>query len=226
MPVSGAGAHLSPIDVTFVVDEKGHVIDDDKPMGPLGGLLDPGTPFPGEMPGLDPGPFLGPELPDGEVAVGDTWETESELRGFGPEPIVATSSSTVTATDEIDEDQVLVIETNVSTTRVEIDLGDLLLGMFGTFDGDGRRGGGPVRRSVGESEVSDVHRWLGLDATTWADPGDGVVRRSDSALLSALGIDITVPDEGTGDLIEGTVDRLSARTSLISSPRVCRPEPI
>lgn len=203
-------ADLSPIDTTFVVDEKGRIIGSDAGSDdPLGGLMDPTSAFdPASMPDLDPGRFLGPELPDGDVGVGDTWETDDELTGFGDDPVVVNASSTVTGTDDIDGIEVLVIETNSSTSRIEIDLGEFLLGMFGAL--------APEDMEPEEAEQFDdlleSLRFLifiddaSSDATTWVDPVAGIVWQSQSASSTSMGIDVSVPDQETGELIEAIVD--------------------
>lgn len=210
-----AFADLGPIDSTFVVDEQGHIIGSDTGSGdPFGQLMDPGALDPSTMPGLDPGRFLGPELPDDGVGVGDTWETQSELPGFGQDPVVVRSMSTVIRADEIEGAEVVVIDTNISSTRLEIDLGDLMLGMFGALVE-----GMDEEDAAQYDELLENLRFLMFidgamsDATTWVAPGDGVVWRSESVSSASMGIDLNIPDQDTGEVIEGTVD-MSLRQNL------------
>lgn len=201
-------ADLGPIDSTFVVDEKGRIIGSDAGLDdPLGGLMDPGALDPGTLPGLDPGRFLGPELPDDAIGVGDGWETESELPGFGQDPVVVTNSSTVTGSEEIDGISLLVIDTEVSTSRVEVDLGELLLGMFGAFTEDME----PEEAAQFDELLENLKFLMFIDGamsdtTTWVDPTDGVVWQAESVASAGMGVDMSVPDGDTGDLIEGTVE--------------------
>ena len=202
-------ADLSPIDSTFVVDEKGLIIGSDTGLeDPLGGLVDPGAFDPTSMPGLDPGRFLGPELPDTEVGVGDSWETDSEFPGLGADPVVVSSSSTVTGTDDIDGVEVLVIETSTSTSRIEVDFGELLLGMFGALAPEDME---PEEAEEFDELLESLKFLIFIDdaisdATSWVDPVAGVVWQSQSASSTSMGIDVSVPDQETGELIEATVD--------------------
>ena len=127
---------MEPIDVTVVVDEQGNIIheggDGEDPFGGmLGGLGALGAAP--TAPGLDPGRFVGPPLPDEEVTVGDTWTDEIETPGLGEDPITTSITSTVTGVEELDGAEVLVIDSNATTSLIEFDLADFFAGMFGAM---------------------------------------------------------------------------------------------
>jgi hypothetical protein len=199
-------AALEPVDVTVVVDEKGNVIPEDSPgledpfggaMGDLGSLGSGGP-----APGLDPGQFIGPPLPDDDVTVGDTWSDEIETPGMSEEPIVTTVTSTVTGTDEIDGAGVLVIDSTSTTGLIEFDLAEFFAGLFGAFLPDDAS----EEDAAQAQDLMDQMQFLitvdGTNSATkaWFDPEVGLVRKSEVTGATNIAMSISLPDDETGEM--------------------------
>lgn len=199
-------ATMEPIDVTVVVDEQGNIIheggDGEDPfggmlggLGALGGGANP-------APGLDPGRFVGPPLPDEEVTVGDTWTDEIETPGLSEDPITTSITSTVTGVEELDGAEVLVIDSNATTSLIEFDLADFFAGMFGAMAPEG----------TSSEETADFEAMMDqlqflvsvddstADSTTWFDAEAGLARQSETAAASNISMDMNIPDEETGEM--------------------------
>ena len=198
-------AEMEPIDVTFLIDDRGNLIFEDEGFddpfgGALGGLGSFGS---GSAPGLDPGQFVGPPFPDEEVSVGDTWTDETETLLLGDDPVVTSTTSTIVDVDQINGVDVYVIETQSSTSLIEIDLGELFLGLFTAF----------MPESPSEEEQAELQLILDQlkftisvddtrsDSTTWFDPEAGIALRSDVDVAATIAMDINVPDDTTGELV-------------------------
>ncbi len=202
-------AGMDAIDATVVVDAQGNlVVDDDQFGGDLFGDLgsaDPFTQF-GQAGGF--GQFFGFPLPDGEVSVGDSWSNTIETpMMLGMDPATAEIVSEVTGTDEVDGEDVLVIETTTSTSPVEIDFGELLLGFLGGLGGEGL-GGGSDELSAQLEELRFLINVDGGDSqtTTLFDADDGLIRDSDIDSTVSVVMDMNMPDEDTGEMVEFTAD--------------------
>jgi len=200
-------AALEPIDVTVTVDDQGNLIlgDEEAAGDPLAGMfgdlgaLGEGAP----TPGLDLGQFIGPPFSDEEVAVGDTWSEEIETPGLGDDPVVTSITSTVTGVDEVDGTEVLVIESNTSTSLIEFDLGQFFAGMFGAFLPEGAT----------EEEEAEVEEMLAqlqflitvdgstADSTTLFDPEAGLAKESSTTAFTNIAMDMNIPDEETGEMV-------------------------
>jgi hypothetical protein len=218
-----------PVDVTVVVDEQGNIVpqgpEGESPLGDLfGGLGGPGglggsTP----APGLDPGQFIGPPLSDEEVAVGDTWTEEIEKPGPGEEPVVTTITSTVTGTEDLDGAEVLVIDSNATTSLIEFDLAELFAGMFG---GMATEGATPEETAEFEQMMEQIRMQITVDDTTsdsrtWFDAAEGVAKQSETNAATTISMDMNVPDEKTGQMagfvMDMTLDQ-DVTYRLISGP--------
>lgn len=195
-------AELEPIEVTIVVDEQGNVIVDDEPFGdPLGGLGGFGD-F--AAPGMDPGQFVGPPFPDRPVTVGDSWSESIESPVFmDGDPIVTQIESEVTATDTIDGHEVLVIETTSTTSMIEFDLAEFLVGFFQAFIPEGAT-------DVETAEIDAIAEGLRFlfiidetvsDMTTWFDAEAGYARQAEFSMSTSIVMDINMPDDETGELV-------------------------
>ncbi len=199
-------AALEPIDVTVTVDEQGNLILDEEAAGdPLAGMfgdlgaLGNGAP----TPGLDLGQFIGPPLSDEEVAVGDTWSEEIETPGLGEEPIVTSVTSTVTGLDEVDGIEVLVIESNTSTSLIEFDLAEFFAGMFGAFLPEGAT---DAEKAELEEMLAQLKFLITVDgstadSTTLLDAEAGLARQSSTTASTNIAMDMNIPDEETGELV-------------------------
>ena len=209
-------AEMEPVERTIVVDESGRPVGDE--FDEMGGL------FGGEMGGLggldsfgDLGgsgfeySHVGPQFPDEPVTVGDSWtdsfEVPMDIFGTGDaEPITSEIVSTVTDTDTIDGVEVLVIETTSTTSAIEFDLADFLIGFMMAFIPEGEEA------DVDLNELAEEIRFLfsideSLDeVTTWFDADAGFARRADYTGGTRLVMDINMPDEETGEMVGIVVD--------------------
>ena len=203
-------AEMEPVDTTIVVDDQGNVIPDDS-AGPgedfLGGL--------GGMNMLDqfgaatPGRFIGPPFSEGEFTVGDTWlETVETPMMPDADPIVTTVESEVVSSDEVEGNEVFVIETTSTTSAFEFDLGELLIGFMTAF----------VPEDATEEELAELDAIVEQlrfafsvdestsNMTTWFDYTAGVSRQAEVTGDTHMIMDVNIPDETTGDLVEFEMD--------------------
>jgi hypothetical protein len=199
-------ATLEPIDVTVTVDEQGNLIRDEEAAGdPLAGMFGDmgalGSSAP--TPGLDLGQFIGPPMSDEEVVVGDTWSEEIETPGLTDEPIVTSVTSTVTGVDQVDGIEVLVIESNTSTSLIEFDLAEFFGGMFGAFLPDDAT---DVEKAELEEMMAQLQFLITIDgstadSTTLFDAEAGLARQSSTTASTNIAMDMNVPDEETGEMV-------------------------
>ena len=208
-------AAMEPVERTIVVDESGRPVGED--FGEMGGL------FGGDMGGFggldslgDLGSgfeysHVGPQFPDEPVAVGDTWtdsfEVPMDMFGTGDaEPITTEIVSTVTDTDTIDGAEVLVIETTSTTSAIEFDLANILIGFMMAFVPEGEEA------DVDLNVLADELRFLfSIDessslATTWFDAEAGFARQAEHSGGTHLVMDLNMPDEETGEMSGVIVD--------------------
>ena len=198
-------AGVEPVDVTIIVDDQGTLIVDgleiDDPFGSVfGDLGNLGSP---DASGLDPGQFFGPAFSSDEAGVGDSWYGEIETAGFGESPVVTSVTSTITATDEVDGAEVFVIETNTTTSAIELDLGEFFAGLLGAFAPDTAGGEGSAELEALMEQLKFVISIDGSksDSTTWFDPETGVVPKWVTDGATNVVISINIPDENTGELV-------------------------
>lgn len=204
-------AQMDPVDVTILVDEQGNVIPDDEPglgeslLGDLGGLslLDQ---F-GAGGGL--GQFIGPPFTEDEVTVGDTWSETTEVPTMpGEDPITTQIDSEVVSTDSIDGHDVFVIETTNSTSEIQFDLADVLVGFMTAFMPEDAS---PEEQAQMDAITEDLRFAFTVDPqvsdlTTWFDYGAGLARQAELATDTHMVMDINIPDETTADLAEFALD--------------------
>lgn len=199
-------AALEPIDVTVVVDEQGNLVheggDIDDPLGgilgDLGALGSGGSP----APGLDPGQFIGPPLSDEEVTVGDSWTREIETPGLGDDPIVTNITSTVSGVEDLDGSEVLVIDSNATTSLIEVDLAEFFAGMFGEMAPEGAT---PEESAELEALMDQLQFLISVDDTTvdsrtWFDAEAGVAKQSETTSGTSISMDMNLPDEASGEM--------------------------
>jgi hypothetical protein len=195
-------AELEAIDVTVVVDEQGNIIPDDDMFGDalggdLGGFGDLAAP------GMDLGRFVGPPLAEGPVGVGDTWSETIESPVFmGIDPIVTQIDNEVTDTATIDGYEVFVIKTTSTTSMIEFDLAEFLVGFFQGFIPDDA-----TDEEKAEIEaIAEELRFLFVidetvsEMTTWFDPEAGYARQAGLSMGTSIVMDINMPDDVTGEM--------------------------
>lgn len=204
-------AEMEPVDVTIVVDEQGNVIPDDST-----GL---GEDFLGGLGGLDmldqfgaaagTGQFVGPPLSEDEVTVGDTWSETIEVPSMpGADPVTTQVENEVVGTDTIDESEVFVIETTSTTGAVEFDLAEFLIGFMSSFMPEGAT---DEDRAQLDAIIDELRFAFSIDETvsdmtTWFDPETGLSRQAELASDTHMVMDINIPDETTGEMVEFAMD--------------------
>lgn len=204
-------AEMEPVDVTIVVDEQGNVIPDDS-----AGL---GQDLFGDLGGLDmleqfgsgggPGQFIGPPFSEEEVAVGDTWSETIEVPTMPEQdPITTQIDSEVVGTETIEGSEVFVIDTTTTTSPIEFDLAELLVGFMGAF----------VPEDATDAEIAEMEALaeqlrfaFSVDETvshltTWFDYEAGHARQAEYANDTHMVMDVNIPDEATGEMVEFAMD--------------------
>ena len=201
-------AGLEAIEVTVIVDEQGNLVPDQEALeDPLGGLMgDLGGLGTTPAPGMDPGQFVGTAFSDQEVTVGDSWSDEIVTPGMGDEPIVTTFTNTVAGLDQVDGVEVYVIETQTSTSSIEIDLAEFFIGLMTAF-------GTPEGEDAAEFEamLEEIKLLISIDAAdsdsvTYFDATAGVARKYTLIASTHMIMDMNVPDETTGEFSGFTLD--------------------
>ncbi len=208
---------MEPVEKTIVVDEQGNIIPSDDDMGgdilgDLGGL--------GGLGGLDmldqlggaagsPGQFIGPPFGDEEVTVGDTWSETFEVPTLpGDDPITTTVESRVVSSEDRDGAEVFVIETTTSTSAIEFDFADILIGFMTAFLPDDAS---DEDRAQMEAITDQLRFAFSVDPTvaemtTWFDPEAGMAVEANLLNDSHLVMDIAMPDDASGEIVELGMD--------------------
>lgn len=204
-------AEMDPVDVTIVVDEQGNVIPDDS-----SGL---GEDFLGGLGGLDmldqfgaaagTGQFVGPPLSEDEVTVGDTWSETIQVPTMpGADPVTTQVENEVVGTDTLDGSEVFVIETTSTTGAVEFDLAEFLIGFMSSFMPEGAT---DEEQAQLDALIDELRFVFSIDETvsdmtSWFDPEAGLSRQSELASDTHMVMDINIPDETTGEMVEFAMD--------------------
>lgn len=205
---------MEPVERTIIVDEQGNVIapEDDfgddffgdlGGMGGLGMLEDFGA-------GGSPGQFIGPPFTDEPVTVGDTWTNTFEIPMMpgGGEEISTTVVSEVVSSEQREGVEVFVIETTTSTSAIEFDFAEILIGFMTAF----------VPEDASDEEMAELEAIAEqlrfafavdateVDMTTWFDPAAGLAVEAHMVNDSHVVMDIAMPDEESGALVELLMD--------------------
>lgn len=204
-------AEIEPVETTVTVDEKGNVLSSSDGEFGLGGELGGDLSGFGSMasPGMDMGSLVGPSLPEREVTVGDTWsETIENPAPFGGEAMTTSVESEVTGTDTIDGVEVFVVETSSSTSMIEFDLGQMMIGFFEAFMPEEATA---EERAELEAMMDNLRFLIVIDpsaysTTTWFDPAAGLSLRSESAGVTHMTYDLNFPDETSGEMTAFTME--------------------
>lgn len=212
-------AEMAPIDVTIVVDEHGNPVSRGGEQSDFGNALGGLEGFGDITPGPDLGRLVGPPLPEEPVTVGDTWsdtvETPSVLGGEG-ESITTETTSEVIGTDSIAGADVLVIETQITTSSIEFDLAEFLAGFLSALAPEGASAEDTAEL---EAMMEDLRFLLNIDevvedATTWFDAGAGVARQAEFASSTHMTMDVNMPDETTGEMLGFMLDMTVEQTTI------------
>jgi len=203
-------AAMDPIEHTVVVDASGRPIrEDSDEFGDLFGSFG-GVPDMGDLGSLGSGfefSHVGPQFPDDELTVGDTWtDTVEAPMTMGEDPVTTEIVSTVTAVEEIDGAEVLVIETTSTTSAIEFDLAEFLIGFLMAFAPEGGEGSEDL-----EALTENLRFLFSIDETvndliTWFDAEAGLARKADYSGGTHLVMDINMPDEESGEMIGFILD--------------------
>jgi hypothetical protein len=204
-------AQMDPVEVTVLVDGQGNVITPEKDdefgdlfggglgdlesLGGIGGLGGSGVEF----------GHIGPQFPDEEVTVGDTWTDTVEIPMMEGDPVTTEILSEVVGTDTVDGAEVLVIETHSVTSMIEFDLAQFLLGFFMAFAPDSTEGSDDL------SDLEDLRFLFSIDETvtdltTWFDPEAGYARQADYSGGVHFVMDLNMPDDESGEMIAFVMD--------------------
>jgi hypothetical protein len=199
-------AQMEPVDVTVIVDEQGNVIPDESEglggdmFGDLGGL-DMLQSLGGGSAAL--GQFVGPPLSEEEVTVGDTWSKTIEIPTLpASDPVTTQIDSEVVGTEELDGSEVFVIDTTTTTSEVEFDLAQILVGFMTAFVPEDAT---DEERAEMDALVEQLRFVISVDETTGElttlfDPADGLTKQADYSNTTHMVMDVNIPDETTGDL--------------------------
>lgn len=198
-------AEMEPVNTTILVDEQGNPITDESG--------DPSQDLFGNLGGLDMldqfgsnggvGQFIGPPFSEDEVTVGDTWSDTIEVPTMpGQDPVTTQIDSEVVGTDTVEDHEVFVIETTNSTSAIEIDLAEMLLGFITGFAPDDLS---DEEQAEMDAIASQLRFAFSMDPqvhelTTWFDYESGLARRAEFTGQSHIVMDVNVPDEATGEL--------------------------
>ncbi|HSM45061.1 MAG TPA: hypothetical protein VK969_08615, partial [Acidimicrobiia bacterium] len=160
------------------------------------------------------GQFVGPPLSEEEVAVGDAWSETIEVPAMpGADPITTQIDSEVIDTDTVEGIDVLVIETTTTTSPIEFDLAQLLIGFMTAFIPEDAT---EEERAEIDALVEQLRFAFSIDEsvaemTTWFDHEAGLSRQAEVASDTSMVMDIKIPDETTGELIEFAMDMAIAQ---------------
>lgn len=166
----GADLDAAPLPggLTFVVDESGNILSvsvagTDLQLPTFGSGMTGMAGFGSDM------PFLGPELPDHPVAVGDTWTGGWTREVFPGTEVELTTQNRLVGVETVDGVEVHVIETTTASTPITLDLAELM----GAFAGD-ELGAPPEGFGLEVTMSTAPSR-----STVWFDAARGITMRQE-----------------------------------------------
>lgn len=171
-------------EVVYVIDDKGEILS----MELAGMSIDVNAMLGGTNSGtISSGQMFGPELPDGEIQVGDTWTTTSEQAFGAGDPIVTEATHTILRSEERNGYQTWLIRSKATTDAYTITWEDLVA-MAEAFGGVEEMG---IDTSVAPSYQMSMRSAPSSTTTiTWFDPIGGVVVASDITNNVAITIEM------------------------------------
>lgn len=188
----------------YVIDDKGEVISVEMEgvAIDLDGLLG-GT----SMGGFNSGQLFGPQLPDGEVKVGDTWTTSSEEE-FGDITVVTEQTHTIWRSEEYNGHQTWVIKTESTTDGFTVTWDD----MVAMFEAMGGMDQMEEMEGLPPSFQMAIHASpSGTTMITWLDPDLGRV----IAMDSSTNVVMTMEMAGIPGIAGASTMKLDARTHML-----------
>jgi hypothetical protein len=187
-------------EVAYIIDEQGQIIS----MEIAGRAIDVGGIMGGTAAaGGNLGQMFGPELPPGEVEIGDTWTTTSEEALPGMDPIVTEQTHTIIRQEPRRGYDTWVIRTESSTGAYTITWDDLVA--------MAEQLGGLSEIGVDESmppafEMSMRSAPTGATMITWFDPERGVTVAQDVTTNIAMTMEMAGLPNTQGRAITMDVD--------------------
>jgi hypothetical protein len=203
-------AQMEPVEMTVIVDEQGNIIPESNPglgedfLGQFGGLD-----MLGQMGSVNPGQFVGPPLTEDEVTVGDTWSETIETPTMpDADPVTTLIESEVVGAETLEGNEVFVIQTTTTTSPIEFDLAELLIGFMTAFVPEETT---PEEQAELDAIIEQLKFAFSVDEsvgelTTWFDHDEGVARQADLANTTHMVMDVAIPDEATGEMVAFGVD--------------------
>jgi hypothetical protein len=178
-------------DMVFVVDEHGSVLSMEVAGQSIdvSGILGGTSPASGGM-----GQMFGPELPEGEVQIGDSWTTVTEESLPGMDPVVTEQTHTITGREDRNGHDTWVIKTESTTGAYTITWDDLLA-MAASLGGLGEIG---VDEAMPPGfQMSMRSAPTGSTVITWFDPNLGLSVAQDVAMNLTMTMEMAgLPDTG------------------------------
>lgn len=187
---------INPVSTVIVVDRYGRVVHEDEeestggdPLGssglPLAGLT-------GDLTQL-----MGPVLPEDPVRSGDRWTHTFSDPTLADEPVETTAVGVLLGAEMVDGAEALVIETQTETEAGEVNLSEFFSQFLLAFEDDASSEG------LGEDLEQLVFRIVvdpsSSEGTAWFDASQGLVLRSTTSGSSNIRMEVSLPDEETGD---------------------------
>jgi hypothetical protein len=191
--LEGSGLPLPGSEVVFVVDSSGHVlsVDVDGTSIPLPGLTGQALGGFGSE-----SLFMGPEMPDEAVSVGDTWTAHWSVELLPGTAMEVSAQSRLVSVETLDGADVYVIETTTTTVPFEVGLGDILAGL----------GGGEISEAPEDFEVSMTISPAPNRSTVWFDPARGITVRQEFAGGADMTMSFTAEGESGSMTVHTTME--------------------
>jgi hypothetical protein len=177
-------------EVEWVIDEQGEILSlefGDQAID-VGGMMS------GMSMGGNSGQMFGPELPDGEVQIGDTWTTSTVQELPGMDPIETEQTHEIVRAEERNGVDTWVIRTETSVDGYTLTW-DTVMALAGELGGLGAVGL-DAAMPAGFDMVMRASP-MGGTTLTWFDPVGGVTVAQDTTMNLAMNMEMSgLPDTG------------------------------